>query len=147
MNPDGIRLFFDSEFRDRYVSDINFWFIIIGMSYAMLIIFKRDWVMKSYKNLLLVALGLSAIGNIFGFWIFKTGTSLGALNGPIITLIVYRFLYYWFKKKFNKYPATPFDTFWSNNMDLLKDGFLNFIFLLISFFTTAMFGAWTNGKI
>lgn len=149
MNPDGIRFFIDSEFRDKYVSDIDFWFIVIGMSYAMVIIFNRDWVLKSniYRTMLLLAIGLSAIGNVFGFLIYKTGTALGALNGPIISIIVYRLLYEWFKKKYDKPPASPFDTFWSNDITLMKDGLLNFVFLLISFFSTAIFGVWTNGKM
>ena len=146
MNPDGFRFLLDPEFRDKYVSDIDFWFIFIGMSYAILIIFKRDWVMKSqtFKLLLWIAIGLCIIGNTFGFSIYKTGTSLGALNGPLITLLVYHFLYKWFKKKYDKYPASPFETYMSMDKTLMKDGLLNFAFLLISFLSVGILGSWSN---
>ena len=147
MNLDGIKFFFDSEFRDKYIHDNNFWLIMIGMSIAILIIFRRDWVMKNrnYKILLMISIGFCIIGNVFGFWIYESETAFGALNGLIISLLSYRFLYNWFEKKFDKIPASPFDTFWSNDKGLMKDGVLNFAYLMFSFFSVALFSLWTKG--
>jgi len=139
MNPSGLRFIFDSAFRDKQIHDNNFWVLWIGLSYWLLILFARNWTMKNFKVLLWTAIGLCIIGNFFGFIIYKTGTALGALNGPLITLLIYRLLYDWFKKKYNKIPASPLDTFWSSNWTLLmKDGILNFVFMLTSTLLTAL---------
>jgi hypothetical protein len=144
MNPNGIRFFFDSEFRDRYIYDQDFWIIMLGLSYWILFLFARDWAMRKFKLLLWLSIGLCAIGNFFGFFVFERGTALGALNGPLITLLCYRTLYVWFKSRYNKLPASPWDTYMSRDMTLMKDGLLNFVFVMISVFTTVLFAIWTN---
>lgn len=138
MNPNGIKFLFDSEFRDRYIHDSSFWIILFGLSYFVLIVFARNWTIKNFKTLLWTAVLIALIGDIFGFIIYKTGTPLGALNGPLISLLSYRLLYDWFNKKYNKPPASPFATFWSNDWSLMEDGLLNFVFALVSTFSTAL---------
>lgn len=147
MNPDGIKFFFDSDFREKYIHDNNYWLIIIGMSITILVIFRRDWVMKNrnYNILLMISIGFCIIGNVFGFVIYESKTAFGALNGPIISLLSYKFLYNWFEKKYDKTPASPIDTFWSSDEKLMKDGFLNFTYLMISFLSVTLFSLLTKG--
>ncbi|PWT76090.1 MAG: hypothetical protein C5B59_07410 [Bacteroidetes bacterium] len=121
--------------------------IIIGSSYVWLIVLCRSWVMKknNYQTLFWVAIGLSILGNIFGFLIFKRGTEFGALNGPLLSLMTYKFLYDWFIRKYDKVPASPFDTYMSNDRTLMKDGVLNAVFVLVSIFFVAVGGLLTHG--
>ena len=146
MNPKGLRFFLDPEFREKYTSDVNFWIILIGMSITLLIIFKRDWVIepKNYKKLLFLAIGLAIIGNTLAFGIYRHGTALGALNGPLISILLYKLLFNWFVKKYSKKPASPFNTYGVTSMKYFKDGLLNFVFLIISFFSIALLGLWSK---
>jgi energy-coupling factor transporter transmembrane protein EcfT len=146
MNPNGLNFFLDPAFRDKYIHDYNFWIVLLAMSCVILIIFFRNWTMKrgNYLVLLCLALVICVLGNILGFVIYKTGTVLGALNGPLISLLTYRLLYNWFIKTYNKAPATPYETFWSSDMSLMKDGILNFVFLMISGFSIGILGHLTK---
>jgi len=139
-----MRFFFDSDFRDKYIHDLNFWFIIIGLSYLLIILLARNWSIKNFKILLWTAIGLCLTGNIFGFVFFYKETSLGAFNGPLVTLIIYRLLYDWFSKKYNKPPAAPLNTFYSNDKTLMKDGLLNALFVFVSICLTALLAGLTK---
>ena len=146
MNLSSVNVFWGG-FRLEYIHDYNFWFISLGFSYWFLIIFFRSWTIKSFKALLWIAIGFCIIGNIFGFVIFKTGSMLGALNGPLITLITYRLLYEWFIKKYNKPPASPISTFFSMDRTLMKDGLLNAAFVMVSIFSITICSVLTCGKL
>lgn len=121
--------------------------IIVSFFGMLAIIFFRNWTLKrnNYEILLIISMVLSLIGNVFGFLIYKRGTIFGVLNGPLISLLIYKFLYDWFSRKYKKILAHPFDTYLSGDMGLMKDGFLNAFFVISSIFATAIFGALTHG--
>jgi hypothetical protein len=113
-------------------SNINFWLIWIGLSYLIMIPLARDWAMKNFKMLLIVAVLIFLIGNVVFLMKFKSKMAVGILNCPLITLLTYKLLYKWFQKKYKKPPVSPMDTFYSWDFTLFREGILNFVFLMTS---------------
>lgn len=138
MNSNLSNFFNDSEFREQLVRDYNFWFILIGGAYLFLIILFRDYLIKNFKTFFWIAIGLCAIGNIWGLIINKSGSALGALNGPLITLLFYKLLYNLYKKIYKTPPLHPLDCAYSGEQGIFVDRLLVFVFFLGSVFSTIL---------
>lgn len=146
MNSNIANFFNNSEFREQFIRDYNFWFILIGLSYLFLIVIFRDFSIKYFKVFLWIAIGLSAIGNIWGLIFIKSGSALGALNGPLITLLFYKLLYNLYKKIYKTPPLHPLESAYSGQQGIFTDRLLMFVFFLGSIFST-IFCSLLTGKL
>lgn len=139
MNTNGLRLITDSEFREQFIHDYDFWLIIIAGLYFFIISYAQSFVIKHFKIFLIIAILLSLICNIFGIFILKTGSAIGVLNSPLVTLLSYRLLYEWYKKAFDKPPLSILEIAYSREHGIFYDRLLNIIWFLIFGSSTAYF--------
>jgi hypothetical protein len=132
MHSGFFKLLTDSEYRDRLFSDIDFWLIMFGLSYFILLLLHRDLFLKSksFKVLLFIAIVLATIANLLHFVILNSSSVIIILNAPLICLTVYRLSYEGYLKVFNKPPLSPLDTTYNFNEGLAKDRIFNFLVLL-----------------
>ena len=132
MHSGLYNLLTDSEYRDRLFSDMDFWLIVIGLSYLILLGIHRDLFVrhKSFKILLFIAFGLSIIANLLHFMILTSTTVIMILNAPLICVILYRIAYEAYLKVFNKPPLSPLDITYNFSEGFVKDRMFNFFVLL-----------------
>jgi hypothetical protein len=137
MHSGIFKLFTNSEYRDRLFSDSDYWLILIGLSYFILLGIHRDLFIKqkSFRWLLIIAVGFSIIANALHYEILEKNTAILILNGPIICLLVYRLAYEAYLKLFKKPPLSPLNMIYNFNEGLVKDRVFNFVVFLIIAFT------------
>jgi hypothetical protein len=140
MHSGLFKLLTDSEYRDKLFSDIAYWLIMIGLSYFILLVLHRDLFIKtkSFKFLLLTAIGLSIAANLLHYMILNTSTAIMILNAPLICLTVYRLSYEGYLKLFNIPPLSPLDMTYNFNEGLTKDRIFNFFVLLTIALTSGL---------
>jgi hypothetical protein len=139
MNLNGMKLITDSEFRDQFIHDNNFWLIMVGISYLFIIGIATTFVIRHFTVFLWIAISLSVISNVLGLIILKNGSAIGALNSPLISLLTFRLLYEWYKKMNNKPPLHMLDVAYSNTDGIFYDRLLYVTWYLISGASTAGF--------
>ena len=140
MHSGFFKLLTDSEYRDRLFSDMDFWSIIIGLSYLILLGMHRDLFVrnKSFKILLFVAIGLAIVANMLHYLILNTTTVIMILNAPLICVTIYRLSYEAYLKLFNKPPLSPLDITYNFNEGLAKDRIFNFFVMLTIALTSGL---------
>ncbi|WP_372474777.1 hypothetical protein AB4865_05810 [Capnocytophaga sp. ARDL2] len=109
-------------------------FLIISLIIVAIFLFDRTILSNPKYNKYFIVLGtlffLLAV-------LFKDIKGIEFLKIPIIQWVSYKILV-WIIVKF--YGREPKDTFWSNDLSLMKDGILNAIFWFVAFiFPTVYF--------
>lgn len=137
MNPAVFKFFTDPDFREQFVQDNNFWFIMLGISYLFIIGIATTFVIRHFKIFFWIAICLAIISNVLGLFILETDSAIGALNSPLISLLSYRLLYEWYKKKNKKAPLHILDVAHSNKEGIFYDRLLIFTWYLVSGASTA----------
>ena len=140
MDSGLFKLLTDSEYRDRLFSDMDFWLIMFGLSYFILLGLHRDLFVrnKSFRILLIIAIGLAIVANTLHYMILNTTSIIMVLNAPLICLTVYRLSYEAYLKLFNKPPLSPLDITYNFNEGIAKDRIFNFFVLLTIALTTGL---------
>ena len=109
-------------------------FTALGVNHLYVFLYKREWFDDKNKLLGIV---------IFYIFLFLTATLLNhaelplkageyerndfflILKMPLLSIAMYKAMQYAFIKSFG---YSPRDSFWTNNLKLMKDGVFNFIF-------------------
>lgn len=114
--------------------------ILIGMSYFIIIIYVRDWVIKRLKPFITIGILLSLCSLLETFVLKVISTGILILNGPLITLIIYWLIYKLYHKIYKSELASPMDCFYGKEMTFTIDSLFTLIFILLSIFLIPTIG-------
>ena len=137
MNSGLFKIISDSEYRDQLFGDPDFWLIMFGLSYFLLLCLNRELFVKqkSFKYLLFVAVGLAVFANTMHFLVLNTPSVIMSLNGPLICVILYRLSYELYVKIFDRPPLAPIDLVYNFNSGLTEDRVFNILVLMAIVFS------------
>jgi len=111
--------------------------ILIAMSYFIIIIYARDWFLRT-PNIwffLSISLLLSIYCNVDTFILKKTGQNIMILNGPLITMTTYIVVYKLYSIIFKNELASPMECFYGKDMTFTWDSLFTLIFMFTSMFS------------
>jgi hypothetical protein len=105
-------------------------FIVIGINVNFIFLFKRDCLLQSqsFNSLLILNFFLFVLTYIPQYFLIDLPATFLALKIPFLSQLVFKVLLIFFRML---YKRDPLDSFWTNDLDLMKDGIFNLLFWVI----------------
>lgn len=109
------------------ISSMNdFWFVLIGLNTVIIFMFKTDWL---FNNRILLTLAcINAILFVIPFFYDGKFKTIGALQIPLFSLLLFYILYQIF---FKIYKRNPENTFWTLTKKPIEDVLFSILFWII----------------
>jgi len=105
-------------------------FVAIGISIHVVFLFKREMLFdrRSFSLLLAVSVIIFALSYMLHKWNLGQPKTIILLKIPMLTLLIFFLMKTFYFKIFRKNPR---DTFWSMDIELMRDGIFNALFWII----------------
>lgn len=112
---------------------MDFIFIYIGLLVNAILLFKRNWLLQRhlFNYLFLINTILFISAYILQYFFAGISDSVLFLKIPVLSQMIFKAHLIIFR---SLYKRDPKDTFWSNDLSLMKDGLFNFLFWVLGNF-------------
>lgn len=106
---------------------MDFIFILLGINTLFIFLYKREWLLQKQPFIIVMACNLTLfmLGYVLPYYSIVISEFVVALKMPLLSQLLFLSLAFLFRKIYDKDAV---DTFWVNDLRLMKDGVFNFIF-------------------
>lgn len=111
--------------------------VFVGMSTLWIFLFKREWLLskKCFSNLLIINILLFVLSFVFKYFDIGDINLIEFLKMGLISQLVFLPLVAIFRMIYSRNPK---ETFWSMDLDLMKDGVFNFVYWVCAIIIPAL---------